>query len=425
MASPLADLDELILECRDQKAKSYIQEAVSSYKVGAFRSAIVSTWIAVAFDIIEKIRELALTGDKEAEKQINEFDKVRTSGDVANALNFEKALLTIARDKLEFISHIEFIDLERLQQDRNRCAHPSMTSEGEAFNPSAELARLHIRSAVTHLLQYPPAQGKYALDRLIAEISSDYFPANENDALAAFKKGPLKRPRDSLVRNFIIVLLKKLLKEEVDYKERKKLISALQAIEKMHPQIFSTTLEQKLSNVIVKDTDKGLWATINFLIGYPNTWDYVEENIIIMIRNFVENLPGQYIDDIDSILDFNHLKDQAEIRLNKITKNELKGMVFFVMHPKIADRIVNYYLKSGSYAEANSWSEIIISNASTLNPDQIKKIISNIANNGELVNSFELPNVINALRARKKIPLSEFELLLENNELGHLMLQDE
>ena len=35
MASPLADLDELVLKCRDDKAKKYIKEAVECYKSGA------------------------------------------------------------------------------------------------------------------------------------------------------------------------------------------------------------------------------------------------------------------------------------------------------------------------------------------------------------------------------------------------------
>jgi hypothetical protein len=66
----LADLDELILLCRDEKASLYIQEAVSCYRSAAYRSAIVATWIAVCYDIIDKLRELALAGDQEAAAQV-------------------------------------------------------------------------------------------------------------------------------------------------------------------------------------------------------------------------------------------------------------------------------------------------------------------------------------------------------------------
>lgn len=89
MASPLADLDELVLRCRDQRARAYMAEAVASYKAGACRAAIVATWVAVCYDFIDKLRELALSGDKEAEKHVEELEKTRKTGDIAKALKFE------------------------------------------------------------------------------------------------------------------------------------------------------------------------------------------------------------------------------------------------------------------------------------------------------------------------------------------------
>ena len=58
MGHPLADLEELVLKCRDEKARSYISEAVACYKVGAFRSSVVACWIAVCFDVIDKISQV-------------------------------------------------------------------------------------------------------------------------------------------------------------------------------------------------------------------------------------------------------------------------------------------------------------------------------------------------------------------------------
>jgi hypothetical protein len=39
-------------------------------------------------------------------------------------------------------------DIERLFEDRSRCAHPSMTSLEEPFEATAELARYDLRSAI-------------------------------------------------------------------------------------------------------------------------------------------------------------------------------------------------------------------------------------------------------------------------------------
>jgi hypothetical protein len=76
----LIDLDELVLRCRDEQARQYIEEAVACYKAGAYRSCIVSTWVAVVYDYIHKLRELEMTGDKNARRKIEEYEKIRAGG---------------------------------------------------------------------------------------------------------------------------------------------------------------------------------------------------------------------------------------------------------------------------------------------------------------------------------------------------------
>lgn len=65
---------------------------------------------------------------------------MRRDNDLIRSLKFERELIKLAKEKFELLSPIEYIDLERLQNDRNRCAHPSLTSDDQAYSPSAELA---------------------------------------------------------------------------------------------------------------------------------------------------------------------------------------------------------------------------------------------------------------------------------------------
>lgn len=65
----IADLDELLLRCRPGPAKAYAEEAVATYRAGAHRA----TWIAVVFDLIDKMREIALFGNGEAKLKLEEF----------------------------------------------------------------------------------------------------------------------------------------------------------------------------------------------------------------------------------------------------------------------------------------------------------------------------------------------------------------
>jgi hypothetical protein len=359
VTSPLSDLDELVLKCRDEKAKSYIKEAVSCYKSGAFRSAIVSTWIAVSFDIIDKLKDLSLAGDKEAEQQLDEFEKARKTGDIAKSIKFERDILSISRNKLELISHNEFINLDRLQQDRNRCAHPSMTTDGEIFNPSAELARVHIRSAVEYLLKYPPAQGKYALDALLKEVDSEYFPNNLEKAVTTLKNSPLVKPRASLVRNFTIILLKKLIYEVSDYKETLRISTALNAIELMHKEVYDATLDNKLSSLIKAIDDKNLHMALPILQRLSESWEFLNDDVKQKLELYVEFLPGDQFDDLEFLLEHTGLSKSATKRMNKATMDELNEPLFFDLPKQLGDRIVSLNVNSSSFDQANSFSTTV------------------------------------------------------------------
>src|SRR5260370_21301770 len=167
---PLADIDDLILRCRDDKTRHFLAEATACYKAGAFRAAIVSTWIAVVFDFIAKLCELDRTGDVEARSLLAEFERVEQEKDIKIAIPLaqalERTLLEKAKDQFELLSSLEYKDLLRLHEDRHRCAHPSMHSIEDPYQPTGELVRYHLRNAVEFLLQHPPMQAKAAQERI-------------------------------------------------------------------------------------------------------------------------------------------------------------------------------------------------------------------------------------------------------------------
>lgn len=422
MASPLEDLDELILRCRDQRARLYIAEAVSSYRAGAFRSAIVASWIAVCFDVIEKLRELALAGDKAAETQVQDLDATRRAGDLSRALKFERELLEIAKDKFELISPLEYIDLERLQADRNRCAHPSLTSDDKAYTPSAELARLHIHSAVTHLLQHPPVQGKFALDRLVKEVESEYFPSTAKDARIAFASGPLRRPRESLVRNLVLVFAKVFLKDGPDYKRRMRLTAALRAISELHPVPYGVAFSERLSPLFRAVADAELSSATTFLQYVTDSWQYLDADVQQRLQNYVRELPAKYLDDVDFFLKYTPLQVQARHRVTVATKKELSETMFFDIPAEVADRFISIYLASASFDDANNWAKQMFVHTGDFSADHVRRILTSVAKNNQVTGSFQIGPLISSMRGGKKLPTEEFEKLLRENGLEEFAL---
>lgn len=215
MYEAFIDLDELIVRCRDKQARKFIKEAVACYRAGAYRSCIVAIWNAVVFDFLHKLRELELLGDKEASNLLEQFEKLSSEKKVKELWQFESDIPKKALKPFELISTVEMSDIERLFEDRSRCAHPSMTSLEEPFEATAELARYHLRSAITHLLERPPVQGRAARERIFQDIKSEYFPTNPELAITYFQKSPLARARLALIKDIIIGLTISLLTEEL------------------------------------------------------------------------------------------------------------------------------------------------------------------------------------------------------------------
>ena len=249
----LADLDELALTVRDKIARSYILEAIDAYRGGAYRSSIVSTWIAVNFDIISKIRELSNQGDQNAQAFINSLDKYIAGKHFKQLQNIEENLLKTAKEDFEFLSEQEQIDLVRLKEDRNLCAHPAFVTEEMLFEPEPERVRMHIVHVVKHLLQHQPVQGKSAITRILRDIKTNSFPRTLDSACIFLNSRYLDRAKKSLIENLILLLLKAILRgdiPELPLLHSKKIILTLQAISKRHPDIYEERMKAKLLAVI-------------------------------------------------------------------------------------------------------------------------------------------------------------------------------
>src|SRR4051794_4312383 len=104
----LVDLDELVQTVRDINTREYIAEAIGAYRARAYRSAIMGTWVAVAYDIIGKIRELAVQGDATAVTFATSLDDAinKKSTNYVRAIKtlqgIENDLLNQAHNSFEF-----------------------------------------------------------------------------------------------------------------------------------------------------------------------------------------------------------------------------------------------------------------------------------------------------------------------------------
>ena len=415
----LRDLEELVLRVRNDTPREYIREAVNAYQGGAIRSSVISTWIAVVFDIIEKMRELELTGDAQAQQHLKVFERAHQSGDISAALQFERSILDIARTRFEFISQQEYEDLSRLQVDRNRCAHPTMASDG-VYGPSSELARYHIRSAVETLLQHPPVQGKKALDRLVAEVESPYFPLHPDKAKQAFLHGPLQRPKTSLVANFLKILLKGLLEIRPNVPQWLRHYSAWKAVQAIHGAAYEQLVRANLSEYIRQRGD-ALAGAAALVARDPALLDLVAPDVQEKLRTFVRSCPDDLVAlVISSIIGSPVFRIESALRIEKLTPEQLVDLVEaeFIVPAEYVGRAIDLYVSSRSYSEAN-WraTKLIEPCIHELTLDGVRKILESISTNSQLLGARTTLGLLNKVSALDTMNKGAFGELLKEQGL--------
>lgn len=359
----LTDLDELVSECPDPRSRKYIREAVLCYKAGAYRSAVVACWIAVVFDLVDKIREIGAAGDLVAQQTIATFDKARQDHDVRASLAFEKDLLRLAREKFEFISPIELIDLSRLVDDRNRCAHPSQVSDTEVFEATPELARLHIVNAVKYVLSKPAAQGKAALDRLLADLDSRFFPSKFEDVKVFLNAGPLAKPRESLFKNYLSIIAKDLIKiDELAPERIQRAEFSLFVLRDMHPEPWNRLIPEILTKIIsTLQDDKQLIKATLYLgksIG-KELWAHVSEANRLRLSTFVENYPSEELSDLEYLISTDcPFHTAATKRIEHASAEELfKNGMWFEAPTAVIDRLLGFYGVMSNFADSNNFAK--------------------------------------------------------------------
>lgn len=418
----LADLDEIVLRCKNEHSRRFLVEAVQCYHSGAFRSCIIITWVAVVFDIIQKLHLLDLAGEPRATAEIAKWEKIQASHDVVGSLNWERKILELARDQFEFISQMEYADLSRLQEDRHRCAHPTMNSQDEIYAPSAELARYHLRNALTHLLQHPPVQGKIAQRRLEEEVKSAYFPTSVEAAVEYYRCGPLVRPRESLIRNFTIILLKTLLLQESEEMMQCRILAALGAIRAIHPTLAKDVWNCKLNEILRSVEDRYLFRAVRLLHNFPEVWDDLASDVCGVLSRYVKALPEEHLHNCLLLaIDTKPLNTDACDRLKAMTATQINNILTYPPHPLLLAHAINLYIEADDFATANQYARKLISPLVTyLKKEHVENIIAAVPNNDQLANSTSLESLVTLLQKSGPIKKNEFDLLLRAHHLFEL-----
>jgi hypothetical protein len=380
-------VEDLANAVRDHESRRYLQEAIAAYQVGAIRAAIVATWIAVAYDLIGKIRELADGSDGAANDFIRRLNQAIDGKNARQLLQIEEDLLRVSQETFEFIEHRERVALERLREDRHVCAHPAFVSSREVFVPTPELVRAHIATAVDAVPSKGPAPDKRAVQRFEVEILRESFPEALDDLAPYLRDRYFEPGKSSLRRGLAEFIVKGCLgMNSVDSHVTRRYALSAHALERIRPEL----LAEALTSAVTK-REEGSGLTEDQLLCFTGNlgdmqlaWQALPSSSHVRIHTMLTSVPVQQLVD-HQVFARNLVGEARKIvdgRLRDLDSQQLAEVIGQSSDLLYVDAAIAALRESSTYREAEGRMDtLILPLAPEMTADHVRQVLTCVRDN--------------------------------------------
>lgn len=398
----LTDIDSMALVVRDPESKRLINEAISAYRGGALRSAIISTWIAVDYDIIVKARELSANGDASASTLVLQVDKAIKDQDKKLSQVIESTLLAVAHNELQLFAPHEHEDLSRLQKDRHLCAHPAFTTEETLFQPTPELVRTHIVHALKHLLINAPLQGKSAIERFHTDLLSPSFPVDPNNIGIFIREKYLNRAKDVMVINLVKSLLSAPFGTESDkyIGQKHQIARTLREISIAKQALYDSAARDHIARKFENIPDDLLLSVSSFLECDQRIWEWMTEPTRIRFRTLLQDANAEALK-AHSAFDTFSIPELAEIISTRFDSFDQEVQIGIISQNPIREFItpaIRIYGDSRGFRTAEiRGRSLIIPLAQLMSAGDIQAMLDVVKNNDQIYDASDTANILESV----------------------------
>lgn len=387
MDSGFIDLDILLTRIRHAQSKAYFLDAVKAYKAGALRGALTSAWVALAYDLIAKYRELSALGDAAATLFLTSWDNATRSNDIPKLLQLEADILEDATSNTQVINPIARTHLKRLREDRHLCAHPAFSAEADLFEPSHELVRLHLVNAVEYVLSQEPLQGKAIFETYDIDVQSPGFPTDSQRIINYVEQRYLTRIRSQNISNFGTVLAKSLLKGVPPQWEthHHQIITSLVAV-RDRANIAWPDITQTIVRLIDNLEPPYRPRAIAVISAFNDLWPRLQEPTRTVLLQTLDNINSQGFTDYRMLMGvtFTPFRDAMLELIDTLTQEQLIAAIAFKPLADFWDKALGFYSRSDSFRESESnFTSLITPFAGSLNQQQLNQLLNTIIKNGQ------------------------------------------
>ncbi|BEU62620.1 hypothetical protein MAFF301524_24200 [Ralstonia pseudosolanacearum] len=387
----------------------------------------------MVFDLIDKIRELSASGDGNATKIDAQYEKYIGQLEAGNdqglkgALEFERVILETSKDQLQLLDQHQYGDLQRLREDRHRCAHPSFQRVGEPYRPSAEQARLHLRNAVVHVLAEPPVQGKAAMAKLRELVLSQYFPRDRTKAIVQLKASPLNKPADALVNGFVDMLVFGYVTTTDALYGKLAAMVALAAALQMFPEKAEQRFRQQVNKAVRDVPDASFSYAAAVLVHVESAWSLLEADCRDKVESYIANAAAtDVIRGLGRLSKIPALTPATQRRVVTLTFDELvKAIGDYELGSLAKDSAIKFLGESHSFNRVNDvMTQAIFPLFEHLTVEDFKRIIQLPTETGaDMPGARGYSTFIQKLRETNAIPEVELNALLIANKADYLVPQ--
>nr|WP_314121540.1 hypothetical protein [uncultured Brevundimonas sp.] len=387
MDSSFVDLDILLTRVRNPQSRTYFLDAVKAYKAGALRASLTAAWVAIAYDLIAKYRELSAMGDQAATNFLQSWDSATAITDIRHLLQLEGQILEDAAKNTQAISQIAGDQLERLRKDRHLCAHPAFSAEAVLFEPTPELVRMHLVNAVNLVLGQEALQGRAIFEVFDADVQSAGFPREHSRILDYVEQRYLNRVRPQNIRNFGTVLAKSLLKGVPPHLDvvRAKIESALVAIRDRSPAAWPEVVPAIVRLLDTLDPADRPRA-IAFVAAFPAFWPQLQEPTRISLQETVNNADAAGLADFLILkgVSFEQFRAPIIALIGGLSRETLAEAIAAAPLPELWSPAVELYAASGSFrGSETNFSQYITPFTGALDVAALDQLLDAITDNGQ------------------------------------------
>ncbi len=409
---PDYSIENLLDRIQDARSREYMDEVLSSYYSGNYRSAVVMLYSVVMCDLIYKLQHLKeVYSDNVASDILDEVERLQTASPSSPVWENKIREELLAKSRL--ITPIEAAHIEALQKDRHLCAHPVLKNNAELHRPARTTVHAHIINALSEILTRPALLEKELLTTILADLSKQRRhmrrPVEAERYILAQYLTKINNPEIEVrlfgkLWKFVFKL------NDAEYSKSRginlHLLNLLYTRNEAEANALIVAEREKLSRQIDTSNFEILYHFVKFANLHPKVYHSLGDAFKISFNATMNSLPL-----MKQICFFLHddMKACYNALLKEVTPDSEVAYIIHFLSQRIGRSEALYipiqlFARSDSFDEAgNNYNSFIRPYLGDFDTNHFTKILDAIRDNGQIRYSFAVKNQLhNLVKAIKK-----------------------